>query len=137
MLISSAQLMGRSSLLRLWFVAIALFFAACNGQGSGAQKISPQDYQTKFGANSAKHLLLDVRTPEEFASGHIAGAQNIAIDTLAQHLGEVPKDQPVIVYCHSGNRSARAAQILQSAGYAQIYDLGGVVQWQQAGFPLQ
>ncbi|MFN8489521.1 MAG: rhodanese-like domain-containing protein [Caldilineaceae bacterium] len=137
MFISSAQLLGRRSLLRLWFVTIVLFFAACSGQGAGAQKISPQDYQTKFGANGAKHLLLDVRTPEEYASGHIAGAQNIAVDTLEQHLGEVPKDQPVVVYCHSGNRSARAAQILQKAGYTQIFDLGGVVQWQQAGFPLQ
>ncbi len=99
-------------------------------------KISPADYQSKFGAGS-EHLLLDVRTPEEFASGHIPGAVNISVDSLSQRLSEVPQDKPVVVYCRSGNRSNQAAQILDQAGYTQIYDLGGIVTWQQQGYPVQ
>lgn len=99
-------------------------------------KIAPADYRAQFGAN-ADHLLLDVRTPEEFNSGHIAGAVNISVDQLAQRLSEVPQDKPVVLYCRSGNRSSQAAQILAQAGYTQIYDLGGIITWQQQGFPVE
>ncbi len=99
-------------------------------------KISPADYQGKFGAGS-DHLLLDVRTPEEFASGHIPGAVNISVDALAQRLSEVPQEAPVVVYCRSGNRSNQATQILDQAGYTQIYDLGGIVTWAEQGYPVE
>ena len=98
-------------------------------------KIAPADYQAQFGA--AEHVLIDVRTPEEFASGHIADAVNIPVDQLASRLSEVPQDKPVVLYCRSGNRSGQAAQILDRAGYTQIYDLGGIVTWAQQGFPVQ
>ena len=98
-------------------------------------RIAPADYEGKFG--SSDHVLLDVRTPEEFASGHIPGAVNISVESLAQRLGEVPQDKPVVVYCHSGSRSNQAAQILEKAGYSQIYDLGGIVTWMQQGYPVQ
>lgn len=99
-------------------------------------KIAPADYQAKFGAN-VDHVLLDVRTPQEFASGHIPGAINISIDELAGRLSEVPQDKPVVLYCRSGNRSNQAAQLLDRAGYTQIYDLGGIVNWVQQGYPVQ
>ncbi len=99
-------------------------------------KIAPADYQTQFGVG-AEHLLVDVRTPEEFASGHIAGAVNIPVDELAQRLSEVPQDKPVVLYCRSGNRSGQAAQMLDQAGYTQIYDLGGIVAWAEQGFPVE
>ncbi|HAJ38754.1 MAG TPA: rhodanese-like domain-containing protein [Chloroflexi bacterium] len=99
-------------------------------------KITPADYQAQFGAG-VDHLLLDVRTPEEFNSGHIPGAVNISVDQLAQRLSEVPQDKPVVLYCRSGNRSNQAAQILDRAGYTQIYDLGGIVTWQQQGYPVE
>ncbi len=106
-------------------------------QSSAPQSITPQAYQEKFGTGGTKHLLIDVRTPEEFASGHIAGATNIAVDTLNQHLSEIPKDQPVVVYCQSGRRATAAAQLLSKAGYPQIYNLGGIADWQAAGYPVQ
>jgi rhodanese-related sulfurtransferase len=99
-------------------------------------KITPADYQAKFGAN-VDHVLLDVRTPQEFASGHIPGAANISIDELAGRLSEVPQDKPVVLYCRSGNRSNQAAQILDRAGHTQIYDLGGIIHWIQQGYPVQ
>jgi len=131
---------GLTFLVSALLLLLTLFLTSCSQQaaeGAAVQSISPQAYQDQFSASDAGHFLLDVRTPEEFASGHIAGAINISVDALDQHLSEVPKDQPVVVYCHSGNRSAQATQILQNAGYSQVYDLGGVVQWQQAGYALQ
>lgn len=72
--------------------------------------------------------LLDVRTPIEFAGGHIDGAINIPVGELAQRMGEVPEG-PVVVYCRSGARSARAAGSLVQSGREAVYDLGGMGAW--------
>ncbi len=96
--------------------------------------ITPQEYQTVFG--STDHVLIDVRTIEEFNSGHIADAGNIPVEVIAGRLSEIPQDEPVVLYCRSGNRSAQAASILRQAGYTQVYDLGGIISWQQAGLPV-
>lgn len=101
------------------------------------QEISPADYQNQFTATNTSHLLIDVRTSEEFASGHIHGAVNIPVDSLQSRLSEVPTGRPIVVYCRSGNRSATASQILEQAGYSAIYDLGGVIAWTAQGFPLE
>ncbi|MEQ1566877.1 MAG: rhodanese-like domain-containing protein [Myxococcota bacterium] len=75
-------------------------------------------------------VVLDVRTPEEYAGGHVKGAKNIAVQVLAQRLGEVgPKDKPVIVYCRSGARSAAAANMLKAAGYTEVLDVGPMSAW--------
>ncbi len=111
---------------------------ATNNPTAGATaKITPAEYQAQFSVAKADHLLLDVRTPEEFASGHIPGAVNISVDMLASRLSEIPTNQPVIVYCRSGNRSATASNILAEAGYSSIYDLGGIVAWEAAGLPVE
>lgn len=68
--------------------------------------------------------LVDVRTPEEYANRHVQGAVNVPMDTIHTHdLG--PTDTPVVVYCSSGTRSARAAAALRARGYS-VYDLGGM-----------
>ena len=103
---------------------------------TASQLIDPQEYEEQFG-NGGDHLLLDVRTPEEFASGHIEGAVNINVETLASRLDEVPQDAPVVVYCRSGNRSATASQILVGAGYEGVYDLGGIQTWIAQGYPVE
>ena len=101
------------------------------------QSLSPAAYQEDFISSGSPHLLVDVRTPEEFATGHIAGALNIPPDSLPTRLAEIPSDQPVVVYCRSGNRSAQASQLLAAAGYTGIYDLGGIITWTAQGFPVQ
>jgi rhodanese-related sulfurtransferase len=101
------------------------------------QNIAPQDYDTQFVQGGAAHQLIDVRTPEEFAGGHIPGAVNIPVQEIAGRLAEVAQDRPVVLYCRSGNRSTQAAQILDAAGYAPVYNLGGIAAWQQAGFPVE
>lgn len=105
--------------------------------GGDHQLISPSTYQAEFVTPAQDHILLDVRTAEEFNSGHIAGAQNIALQSLPNQLDQLPQDQPIVVYCRSGNRSAQAARLLIEAGYTQVYDLGGILDWTAQGYPLQ
>jgi rhodanese-related sulfurtransferase len=75
-------------------------------------------------------VLIDVRTPEEFASGHIAIAKLIPLDTLTQRMNEIPKDKEVILMCRSGRRSGIAQETLLKAGYTNTKNLaGGIVGW--------
>ena len=101
------------------------------------QTVAPKAYMTDFVDAGAPHQLIDVRTPAEYATGHIAGSINIPVEEIGSRLNEVSKDEPVVVYCRSGNRSNQAAQILDGAGYTGVYDLGGIQSWQAAGYPLQ
>jgi len=74
--------------------------------------------------------LVDVRTPEEYAAGHIEGAVNVPVDTVeTRDLGA--KDQPIVLYCGSGKRSARAAAALRAKGFARLYDLGPMSAWSE------
>jgi phage shock protein E len=99
-------------------------------------RIDAQQYTQRF-SDSPDHLLIDVRTPEEFTSGHIPGAINISVQTLPDRLSEIPNDQTIVVYCRSGNRSATATQILTDAGFSPVYDLGGIQDWVSAGYPVE
>ncbi|MGZ3418567.1 MAG: rhodanese-like domain-containing protein [Polyangiales bacterium] len=74
-------------------------------------------------------LLLDVRSPEEFAARHLPGAKNVPVDQLADRLSELgPTSRPIVVHCRSGARSARATAVLRAAGY-QVTDFGGIDNW--------
>lgn len=74
--------------------------------------------------------LLDVRSPGEFASGHLPGAINVPLDALERRLGDVgPTDRTVVVYCASGARSAAAKRVLMSKGYADVKNLGPMSAW--------
>lgn len=139
-----------SSLLGVLLAAIMLIVSACapapapapsaastESTASQIQTLAPTAYQSQFVESSQAHLLVDVRTAEEFASGHIPGAVNIPLQELEGRLAEVPADSPVVVYCRSGNRSAQAADLLHEAGYTQVYDLGGITAWHAQGLPVQ
>lgn len=72
-------------------------------------------------------VLLDVRTSEEYASGHIEGSQNIPLDELDRVDSVIKnKNVPLYVHCLSGGRSARAAAYLRGKGYKEVYDIGGI-----------
>jgi phage shock protein E len=91
------------------------------GQISGAEA-------RLFVAGGAR--LVDVRTPEEFAQGHIAGAVNIPVEDLDRRMGELgSKAKSLVVYCRSGSRSGSAARMLASAGYGAVHDLGAMSRW--------
>ena len=84
-------------------------------------------------SESDEILLLDVRTPEEYSEGHLPKATNIDFlsDDFQQKVGDLPRDEPVYLYCRSGNRSAKAANLLQEMGFKEIYDMeGGYLAWE-------
>jgi len=86
--------------------------------------------QAKQIIDNEKILLLDVRTDDEFVTGHIPNAINIPVDELEERIDELKdKYEKILVYCKSGRRSVVACEILESYDYANIYNMGGVVDW--------
>lgn len=86
--------------------------------------------EEEFKAGYRKAQLIDVREPNEYAAGHILGARNIPLTQLKARLKEVRPDKPVYLYCQSGSRSGRAAQLLYKKGYRDLNHLeGGFKKW--------
>lgn len=82
-------------------------------------------------------VMLDVRTPAEYAEGHVQGAKLIPVQVLEDRLAEVPRNKQVYVYCHSGTRSARASKLLAKHGFSNIENVvGGFEAWKHAGYPV-
>lgn len=82
--------------------------------------------------SGAKLRIIDVRTPEEFAQGHIPDAVNVPLDAIAA--GKIPfimadKNATYLLYCRSGHRSGMAAGALANKGWANIYNFGGILDW--------
>jgi rhodanese-related sulfurtransferase len=90
--------------------------------------------------NHKNALVLDVREDDEYKIGHVLGAKLIPLGKLKGRVGELEKykDQPIVVVCRSGNRSATACVTLGKQGFTQAYNLaGGVNAWQKAKLPLE
>ena len=104
---------------------------------SSVSNLKVDDFDAK--ADKPDVFLVDVRTPEEYAEGHLRGAANIdcqAPDFLEQFASACPKETPVAVYCRTGRRSADAAKKLAKAGYDVANLEGGIVGWEEAGKPV-
>ena len=88
-------------------------------------------------------FILDVRTNEEYAAGHINGSTLLAVQDipekeLGEKLKEIPKDKKILVYCRSGSRSAKASRILAENGFAMVYNMqGGITEWMNAGYEVE
>jgi phage shock protein E len=112
-------------------------------QGGQAQKASSPQLVDVKGAEdllaSKKVVILDVRTPEEFAAGHLQGATNVDFRSkdFQKNVEKLPKDRSYLVHCAMGGRSARAAALLSSLEFKSVYDLkGGITAWEKAGKPV-
>jgi phage shock protein E len=77
-------------------------------------------------------LIVDVRTPQEFESGHLDNAVNYPLSQLATHFANMDKDQKIVLYCRSGNRSGQAYQYLRSQGFTNLHNAGGLAEIQNA-----
>jgi rhodanese-related sulfurtransferase len=89
--------------------------------------------------NRGKTTVIDVRTADEFAGGHLRDAKNIPLADLGNRIGELEKskNRTVVVVCQSGARSEKAVRQLAAAGFADVWSLdGGVAAWQAAGLPV-
>jgi len=91
-------------------------------------RIRPEDAR-KLIAEGAR--LVDVRSADEFAGGHLPGAVNLPLAALRADPGQLPAATPIIVYCRSGARSALAARALRAAGRREVHDLGAMANWQR------
>ena len=82
-------------------------------------------------------VILDVRTVAEYNDGHIEGAINIPVEELATRLSELDKNDEILVYCRTGNRSTTAVEIMKDAGFTKIYHMyEGISVWTQQGYPV-
>ncbi len=81
--------------------------------------------------------IVDVRTPQEWRSGHIPKARHIPLDELSGRLGELKGDQPVAFICQSGARSKLATKLARQAGLDAVNIDGGMLAWKQAGLPTK
>lgn len=136
-------------------LAVGLALSGCSSQAddsgtSGSDSVaveSPAPGEVsllsaeQFDAASSQEgvVLLDVRTPEEFAEGHIEGATNIDFysPTFGNDILALDAGQEYAVYCRSGNRSATTTAFMSENGFDSIYELqGGIVAWESAGLPV-
>lgn len=102
-----------------FFLLLLLNFACAQSSSKPITEVSQNEMDNV--------ILLDVRTPEEFAGGHIENAQNINWfdEDFSKRIGLFDKDETIYVYCKKGGRSAKAAQLLDSLGYKKVVDLLG------------
>lgn len=98
-------------------------------------EIDQRTFAARHSADDA--VVIDVREPAEYASGHVPGARNLPLGGLARAVDELPRSRPVYVLCQSGSRSAKATNLLRSAGVDAINVAGGTTAWTRSGHPIE
>jgi rhodanese-related sulfurtransferase len=89
-------------------------------------------------SSSEPPVVIDVRTPQEWRTGHIEGSRNLPLSRLAGQMGDVPAGRPLLVHCAGGYRSSIAASLLRRQGFRNLTELaGGLGAWEAAGLPIQ
>jgi rhodanese-related sulfurtransferase len=117
-------------------IASVLLLAGCSSS-TGAIDLGVSEFSTKVA--EAGVITLDVRTPIEFAEGHIEGARLIDFQSgnFENEIAALDKNATYAVYCRSGNRSGQAVKVMQDAGFTNVFNMnGGVIEWANAGLPL-
>jgi rhodanese-related sulfurtransferase len=120
----------------LVFSFFLLVFTELRRKASGIVNVEPQD-AVKLINNDA--LVIDLRSPEAFARGHIVNAKNIPLDDLEATNDKISghREKPLVTVCESGTSSTRAVEKLRKAGFQSVYGLkGGITGWTQANLPL-
>lgn len=110
--------------------AALLALTGCSSTSAAYQRVSAEEAKELMDTQK-DYILLDVRTPEEFAQAHIPGAICIPNETIGtQPIDQLPsKEQMILIYCRSGNRSKQAADKLAKLGYANLVEFGGIQDW--------
>jgi rhodanese-related sulfurtransferase len=94
--------------------------------------------ETQRRLDSGAALLIDVREPEEWRDGHVPGAVHLPLGQLDARLSEIPREQDILLFCRSGNRSGRATAALRSIGFTRVTNVsGGILAWTEQGLPLE
>ncbi len=121
--------------LKMLSLLVVLFatISCVNQNQAGVEVTDPNGFEKKMAETDVQ--LLDVRTPEEYASGHLPNAQNcdVLADDFTEKVAVLDKEKPVMVYCKMGGRSSKAAAKLKELGFKHITDLeGGIMNWESA-----
>lgn len=130
---------GRWGVLGAVVVALALVVLGCgddDSAGSGGSDVPAAGQEAAQEALDADRTVIDVRTPEEYAVGHVEDAELIDVQSadFNQRIAELDPDGEYVVYCRSGNRSAAAAATMTDAGL-DVWDGGGLGDMESAGWP--
>ena len=110
----------------------------CTAQNQKYESLDVEAFEKAISDTSV--IRLDVRTAEEYQGGHIAGAINIDVlnnDFQAKAISLLPKDKTIALYCRSGRRSKKAAELLANAGYKVVELSSGFLGWQSSGMPIE
>lgn len=123
-------------------IVLTTFSIILNGCSTGQSQNAKTNLTAVEFAEKIKELpnapIIDVRTPDEFSSGHLENAQNINVkgSEFEKQIETLDKSKPVFVYCLSGGRSASAASAMRGAGFKEVYELdGGIMKWRGANLP--
>ena len=114
---------------------VILLLAGCvettGGENDATYRQITMSQAVEMMASESDYIILDVRRPDEFATGHIPNAINIPNESIGtDEISELPdKDQLILVYCRSGNRSKQASQKLVKLGYSNVVEFGGINNW--------
>jgi rhodanese-related sulfurtransferase len=122
--------------------ALSAFHALVPARDEAAELIAPTALAAqRQSADPAAPIVIDVRDPEEYAAGHVAGARNISLDQLAARSDELPAGRDIVTYCNMYHRGAsrgeRAAQLLRERGHTARTLDGGLPAWREAGLPIE
>ena len=130
----------------IWAAAMAVvvvLLAGCGGEAATSaiaiETITATEASDLVAQAPEGLVVLDVRTPDEFATGHLAGAVNLDYyaSDFADDLAALDREVPYLLYCRSGNRSAEARETMRGLGFTEVYEIaGGITAWTEAGLPL-
>ncbi|GAB2498146.1 rhodanese-like domain-containing protein [Algoriphagus taiwanensis] len=130
----------KTKLLLIPFAVLLFVFSASAQEAlqDSIQVISIEKFEKM--STKKKARILDVRTPEEVSEGHLTGALNINYlgETFAEEIEKLDKKKTYLLYCRSGSRTRKAADLMQDAGFKHVYMLeGGITAWKEAGKPIE
>jgi len=125
------------------FIFLAISLIGCNNpkpsktitKNGEINVVTPAEFKEK----SISQTILDIRTPQEFASGHIEGAININLfdKTFETQLLKLDKTKPLFIYCRSGSRTSKASKKASNLGFEEVYDLqGGIIYWARNNYKI-
>ena len=97
--------------------------------------VAPEDVRRRHASGEVQ--LVDVREPQEWDAGRIAGARHVELERLASEADSIDRERPVLFYCRVGARSGMAANAFRRAGYDAYSMLGGLTEWDRRGYPLE
>lgn len=115
----------------IFLVLVCFFVVGCTkNKDTGINKITKSEVYDNI--DTGKYVILDVREEEEYNEGHIANAINISVNSIYEEIEKtlVNKNLNIVVYCRGGSRSLEASKKLVELGYVNVYDMGGIVNWE-------